>query len=99
MCARERNRTRTPRILELRLQPLGCGPDRLSRLKNEETMSIRNLLIFSLAIAGCAGAAYAVDRYARRLDKRQLRLELRAWEDEGGNLAPSETASDERLAA
>jgi hypothetical protein len=53
---------------------------------------MRNMLIFSLAIAGCTAASLAVGRYARQLERRQLKQELRAWEDEGGNLAPSEHA-------
>jgi len=55
-------------------------------------MSIRKLLIFSLAIAGCTAASLAVGRYTKQLERRQLKQELRAWEDEGGNLAPTERA-------
>jgi hypothetical protein len=63
---------------------------------NEETMIIRRFFILSLAIAGCAAAAYAIGRRTRHLDKRQLKEDLRqlkedlrTWEHEGGNLAPS----------
>ena len=53
-------------------------------------MIIRRLFILSVAMAGCAAAAYAVGRHTRHLEKRQLKEDLRTWEDEGGNLAPSE---------
>lgn len=42
-------------------------------------------------MTGFTAAAYAIGRHTRRLEKRQLKQDLRAWEDEGGNLAPSET--------
>jgi hypothetical protein len=52
---------------------------------------INNRFFFlSLAMAGCAAAAYAVGRHTRHLEKRQLKEDLRNWEDEGGNLAPSQ---------
>lgn len=56
-------------------------------------MSIRRLSIFSLAMAGCAAAAFAIGRHTRKLEKQQLKQDLRTWEDEGGNLAPSEASS------
>jgi len=55
-------------------------------------MNIRRLSIFSLAMAGCA-AAYAVGRHTRKVEKQQLKEDLRTWEDEGGNLAPSEASA------
>ena len=53
-------------------------------------MIIRRLSILSLAMAGCAAAVYAIGRHARHVEKQQYKEELRTWEDEGGNLAPSE---------
>ena len=57
-------------------------------------MIIRRFFILSLAVAGCATAAYAIGRHSRGLEKRQikkrqLKEDLRTWENEGGNLAPS----------
>jgi len=54
---------------------------------------------FSLAMAGCA-AAYVVGRHTRQIEKKQQhKEELRTWEDEGGNLAPSEASAIPRPAA
>lgn len=61
-------------------------------------MSIRILSILSLAMAGCA-AAYAIARHARELERLQIKEDLRTWEDEGGNLAPSEASTMPRSAA
>ena len=61
-------------------------------------MSIRRLSIFSLAMAGCAAAAYAIGRHTRKVEKQQLKEDLRTWEDEGGNLAPSEALAMPRPA-
>ncbi len=55
--------------------------------------------ILSLAMAGCVAAAYAIGRHARHLERQQLKQDLRAWEDEGGNLAPSEAPAMPRPAA
>jgi hypothetical protein len=66
---------------------------------NEETMIIRRFCILSLAMAGCTAAAYAIGRHTRHLDKRQFKEGLRTWEDEGGNLAPSEIRAMARPAA
>ena len=52
----------------------------------------------SLAMAGCA-AAYAIGRHTRQIEKQQHKEELRTWEDEGGNLAPSEGPAIARPAA
>ena len=52
----------------------------------------------SLAMAGCA-AAYAIGRHTRQIEKQQHKEELRTWEDEGGNLAPSEAPAIARPAA
>ncbi len=62
-------------------------------------MISRSFLILAAAMTGVAVAALAVGRHARQLDKRQLKEDLRAWEDEGGNLAPSETAAAARAVA
>lgn len=61
-------------------------------------MSIRRLSIFSLAMAGCA-AAYAFGRHTRQREKEHHKEDLRTWEEEGGNLAPSEAAAMPRPAA
>jgi hypothetical protein len=53
----------------------------------------------SLAVAGCVTAAYAIGRHTRQLEKREFREDLRSWEDEGGNLAPSETPASAHPAA
>lgn len=62
-------------------------------------MSIRTLSILSLAMAGCAAAAYVISRHTRQLERLQIKEDLRTWEDEGGNLAPSEAATVSRPAA
>lgn len=53
-------------------------------------MMLSRFFSFSLAVAGCAAVAYAFGRHTRQLEKRELKKDLRNWEDEGGNLAPSE---------
>jgi len=53
-------------------------------------MIIGRFVFLSLTAAGCAAAAYVIGRHTRRLEKRQLKEDLRTWEGEGGNLAPSE---------
>ena len=65
---------------------------------NEETMIIRRFFSFALALAGCAAAAYAIGRHTRHLEQRQLKEGLRTWEDEGGNLVPSEAGPEARPA-
>jgi len=62
-------------------------------------MIIRRLIILSLAMAGCCAAAVAIGGYTRQLERRQLKQDLRTWEDEGGNLAPSEAKALARTAA
>ncbi len=54
---------------------------------------------FSLVMAGCASAAYVISRHIRQIEKQQHKEELRTWEDEGGNLAPSEAPAIARPAA
>ncbi len=61
-------------------------------------MTISKVFYLSLAAAGCAAAAYAIRGYARHVDRREFKEGLRNWEDEGGNLSPSETGAMERLA-
>jgi len=51
---------------------------------------ISKLISIPLAVAGLATAAYAVARYTRSTEKRQLKADLREWEGEGGNFAPAE---------
>ena len=53
----------------------------------------------SLAMAGCTAAAYAIGRHTRQIEKQRHREDLRTWEDEGGNLAPSEASAIPRPAA
>jgi hypothetical protein len=72
-----------------------AGTGRQGKVRNsiEESMMIRRPIVLSLAIAGCAAAAYAIGRRTRRLEQQQHKEELRTWEDEGGNLAPSEASA------
>ena len=62
-------------------------------------MSIRTLSILSLAMVGCAAAVYAIGRHTRQLERLQIKEDLRTWEDEGGNLAPSAASALPRPAA
>lgn len=62
-------------------------------------MIIKRLFMLAVAMAGCAAAATAVARHARRLEKRQDKEDLRTWEHEGGNLAPSQTPAPRPAAA
>ena len=59
----------------------------------------RSFLILAAAMTGVTVAVLAVGRHARRLEKRQHKEDLRAWEHEGGNLAPSEPAAAARAVA
>ena len=54
-------------------------------------MASNKYLVLTLMTAGCAAAVLAIGRYTSRLERRQLKEELRDWEDEGGHLAPSES--------
>lgn len=87
------------RIVEQSITPLYL-PTKITEFhSNEETMSIRRLSILSLAMAGCA-AAYAIGRHTRHVERQQLKKDLCAGEDEGGNLGPSsETSAIARPAA
>jgi hypothetical protein len=51
-----------------------------------------------LAMAGCTVATYAIGRYTRHLENQQHKEDLRTWEDEGGNLAPTEAPAIARPA-
>jgi len=51
-------------------------------------MNPSRVIVFLLAVAGCAAAACSIARRRRGLQKRQLEEGWHAWEDEGGNLAP-----------
>ena len=66
---------------------------------NEETMISSRFFYLSLAMAGCAAAAFAIGRHARHLAKRQFKGGLRTWENGGGNLAPSEARAVARSVA
>ncbi len=66
---------------------------------NEKTMISNRFFYLSLAMAGCTAAAYAIGHHTRRIEKQQHREELRTWEDEGGNLAPSEAPAIARPVA
>lgn len=68
----------------------GEGAEVTEFQSNEESMIISRFFSFSLAVAGCAVAAYAFGRHTRHLEKRQLTQDVRTWEHEGGNLAPPE---------
>lgn len=57
------------------------------------------LFFLSLAMAGCAAAAFAIGRHTRHLEKRQLKEDLRSWEGEGGNLGHPEAPAVARPAA
>ena len=62
-------------------------------------MTSNRFFYLSLAMAGCTAAAYAIGRYTRQINKKQHKEDLRTWEDDGGNLAPSEAPAIARLAA
>ena len=56
-------------------------------------------VVVGAGTAGCAAAAYAIGRRSRHLERRQSEEGLRTWEDEGGNLSPSEAQAGARSAA
>jgi hypothetical protein len=49
------------------------------------------LFLLALLLGGGAAAAFTVGRHSRHMEKQQHKEDLRTWEDEGGNLAPSAT--------
>jgi hypothetical protein len=62
-------------------------------------MIVGRVFIRSLTMAACTPAAYTIGRCTRPMAKRQLKNELRAWEDEGGHLAPPEALSVAHITA
>ena len=66
---------------------------------DEKIMISNRFFYLLLAMAGCTAAAYAMGRHTRQIEKQQHKEELRTWEDEGGNLAPSEAPAMARPAA
>jgi hypothetical protein len=62
-------------------------------------MIVGRALIRSLTMVACTPAAYTIGRCTRPLEKRQLKNELRAWEDEGGHLALPEALNVAHIAA
>jgi hypothetical protein len=54
-------------------------------------MGANKSLLLALAVGVCAAVVYAVSRNARASEKTQLKEDLRTWEGEGGNPAPSST--------
>ncbi len=62
-------------------------------------MISNRFLYILLMTAGCTAAAYAIGRHTRQIEKQQHKEGLRTWEDEGGNLAPSEAPAIARPAA
>lgn len=62
-------------------------------------MTSNRFFCLSLAMAGCTAAAYAIGRHTRQIEKQRHREDLRTWEDEGGNLAPSEASAIPRPTA
>jgi hypothetical protein len=62
-------------------------------------MTSNRFFYLSLVMAGFTAAAYVIGRHTRYIEKRQQKEDLRTWEDEGGNLAPSEAPAIARPAA
>jgi hypothetical protein len=54
-------------------------------------MITNRFFLLALLLSGGAAAAFTIGRHSRHLEKRQHKEDLRTWEDEGGNLAPSAT--------
>ena len=52
-------------------------------------MGANKSLLLALLVGACAAAIYAVSRNSRDSEKKQLKENLRTWEGEGGNPAPS----------
>ena len=62
-------------------------------------MTSNRFFCLSLAMAARTAAAYAIGRHTRQIEKQRHKEDLRTWEDEGGNLAPSEASAIPRPAA
>ena len=56
-------------------------------------MITNRFFLLALLLAGGAAAAFTIGRHSRRLEKQQHKEDLRTWEHEGGNLAPSATTA------
>lgn len=54
-------------------------------------MATNKSLLLALTVGICAAVVYAVSRNARTSEKKQSKADLRTWEGEGGNPAPSST--------
>lgn len=54
-------------------------------------MITNRFFVLALLLAGGAAATFTIGRHSRNLEKQQHKKDLRTWEDEGGNLAPSAT--------
>ena len=54
-------------------------------------MITNRFFLLALLLAGGAAAAFTIGRHSRQQEKQQHKEDLRTWEDEGGNLAPSAT--------
>ncbi len=52
-------------------------------------MIANRFLLLALTLGACAAAAYTVGRHSRQTEAKQLKEDLRTWEGEGGNPAPS----------
>ena len=54
-------------------------------------MITNRFFLVALLLSGGAAAAFTIGRHSRHLEKQQHKEDLRTWEHEGGNLAPSAT--------
>jgi hypothetical protein len=62
-------------------------------------MIVNRFFHLALLLAGATAAAFTIGRHSRYLEKQQHKEDLRTWEDEGGNLAPSDARAVARPAA
>jgi hypothetical protein len=60
----------------------------------EAIMTANRSLLLALTVGVCAAVVYAVTRNSRESERKRLKGELRTWEGEGGNPAPSRTHSE-----